>query len=92
MSVLGLMPPVHLEGRDQVDGALGKDDGFALSPAQHDGFGKLVTDLTQNRVYRKVPPRFLAVYRGSIRRYPARVDALLTRRKRSTSPVNAPSH
>ncbi|WP_152348335.1 patatin family protein [Brevibacterium sp. CFH 10365] len=78
----GLMPPVHLDGRVYVDGAMGEDGGIALSQAQREGFEKFVIILTQERSYRKAPQRFSAVYRGIFRRYPALADALLTRWKR----------
>lgn len=78
----GLMPPVHLDGRVYVDGAMGEDGGIALSQAQREGFEKFVIVLTQERSYSKVPQRFSAVYRSIFRRYPALAEALLTRWKR----------
>src|SRR5699024_2581141 len=74
-----LMPPVHLNGRVYVDGAMGADGGIALSQAQREGFERFVIVLTQERGYAKAPLRFPAFYRSWFRRYPALADALLTR-------------
>ena len=77
-----LMPPVHLDGRVYVDGAMGEDGGIALTQAQREGFEKFVIVLTQERAYEKEPQRFPAFYRNWFRQYPALADALLTRWKR----------
>lgn len=77
-----IMPPVAIDGRTYVDGALGADGGIALSAAQRAGFTKFVVVLTQPRAYRKEPQRFPAFYRTYFRRYPAVADALLSRWQR----------
>ncbi|WP_035280779.1 patatin-like phospholipase family protein [Brevibacterium album] len=77
-----LMPPVTIEGRTYVDGALGRDGGIALSQAQAEGCERFVVVLTQERAYEKAPPRFPAFFRAHFRRHPAVAEALLTRWRR----------
>lgn len=71
-----LMPPVLIDGRTYVDGALGPSGGIAIDVAQRDGFDKLFVVLTRERDYRKKPERFPAFYRRYFRSHPAVADAL----------------
>lgn len=74
-----LMPPIQINGRTYVDGALGPDGGIPLSTAENHGYQKFLVILTRERSYRKIPERFPRFYRTYFRRYPAVADALLTR-------------
>ena len=77
-----LMPPVRIDGRTYVDGALGPDGGIALSLAEDEGFERFVFVLTQERGYTKPKPRFPAFFRSYFRRHPAVAEALTTRWQR----------
>lgn len=77
-----IMPPVTIDERTYVDGALGADGGIALSRAQADGYEKFFVVLSQERAYRKAPQRFPWFYRQYFRRHPAIAEALLTRWQR----------
>lgn len=77
-----IMPPVVIDGRTYVDGALGRDGGIALSRAESDGYEKFFVVLTQERSYRKAPERFPSFYRQYFRRHPAVADALIDRWRR----------
>lgn len=77
-----LMPPVHAEGTVFVDGALGVDGGIPVTAAEQAGFDRMLVVLTRERSYVKRPERFPAFYRRALRRYPAVVEALLTRWRR----------
>ncbi len=74
-----LMPPVTIDGRLYVDGALGPTGGIALDAARADGFTKFLVVLTQRRDYVKKPLGADWVYRRSFRDHPAVVDALRAR-------------
>ncbi|WP_225733551.1 patatin family protein [Pseudoclavibacter sp. CFCC 13611] len=73
------MPPVHLDGRTYVDGALGPTGGIALDAARAAGFDKFVVVLSRPRDY--VKPRFRAgaAARLAFRRFPAVPAALAAR-------------
>ncbi|MFL0579011.1 patatin family protein [Dietzia sp. 179-F 9C3 NHS] len=74
------MPPVLIDGEYYVDGALGQDGGIPLSAARKEGYERFLVVLTQQRGYRKVPPRRLTpFYRSYFRRFPAVGEALLRR-------------
>jgi predicted patatin/cPLA2 family phospholipase len=77
-----LMPPVHLDGRTYVDGALGPDGGIPVSAAEEAGYGRFLAVLTRERDYVKGPERFPRFYQRYFRRHPAIAEALLTRWKR----------
>ncbi|WP_431521109.1 patatin-like phospholipase family protein [Citricoccus muralis] len=77
-----LMPPVQINDRTYVDGALGPDGGVPLSTALDHGYEKFLVILTREREYRKAPERFPHFYRTYFRRYPAVADALVTRWRR----------
>jgi predicted patatin/cPLA2 family phospholipase len=74
-----LMPPVHLDGRTYVDGALGPDGGIPVSAAEEAGYDRFLAVLTRERDYVKDPERFPRFYQRYFRRHPAIADALLTR-------------
>lgn len=77
-----LMPPVQLDGRTYVDGALGPDGGIPLSAAEDAGFEKFLVVLTRERGYVKDPERFPRFYLRHFRRHPAIAQALITRWQR----------
>src|SRR5699024_187671 len=77
-----VMPSVLLDGHVYVDGVMGEDGGIALSQAQREGFEKFVIVLPRQRVYKKEPQTFPAVYGAIFRKYPGRADALLARWRR----------
>lgn len=77
-----LMPPVQLDGRTYVDGALGPDGGIPLSAAEADGHDRFLAVLTRERDYVKSPERFPRFYQRYFRRHPAIAEALLTRWRR----------
>ena len=77
-----VMPPVTIDGRVYVDGALGPTGGIALDAARADGLDRFLVVLTQRRDYVKKPLGNAWVYRRHFRRYPAVVDALTKRHQR----------
>ncbi|MDI3329548.1 MAG: patatin family protein [Micrococcus sp.] len=77
-----LMPPVQLDGRTYVDGALGPDGGIPVSAAEEAGYDRFLAVLTRERDYVKTPERFPRFYQRYFRRHPAIAEALLTRWKR----------
>lgn len=77
-----VMPPVTIDGRTYVDGALGTSGGIPLDAAEADGYDKFVVVLTQERDYVKLPAGHAWYLRQHFRRYPAVVEALLTRHER----------
>lgn len=74
-----VMPPVEIDGRIYVDGALGHDGGVPISIAQDHGYDRFLIVLTREREYRKMPEKFPKFYRAYFRKYPAVADALITR-------------
>lgn len=74
-----VMPPVQLDGRVYVDGALGTDGGVPISIAEELGYERFLIVLTREAEYRKIPERFPKLYLTYFRKYPAVADALLTR-------------
>ncbi|QCU79332.1 patatin family protein [Citricoccus sp. SGAir0253] len=77
-----LMPPVRLDGRTYVDGALGPDGGIPLSVAEDAGHDRFLAVLTRDRGYVKAPQRFPGFYQRYFRRHPAIAEALVTRWRR----------
>lgn len=77
-----VMPPVTIDGRVLVDGALGPTGGIPLDAARADGFTKFLVVLTQRRDYVKGPLGNAWVYRRHFRSYPAVVEALRLRHER----------
>lgn len=77
-----VMPPVTIDGRVYVDGALGPAGGIALDAARADGFDRFLVVLTQRRDYVKRQLSTEWYYRRHFRRYPMVVDALRTRHLR----------
>lgn len=74
-----VMPPVTIDGRVYVDGALGSSAGIALEAARADGYEKFLVVLTQERSYRKSLQRGDWYLRRHFRRYPAIPQALAAR-------------
>jgi len=72
-----LSPPVVVEGTPCVDG--GVSDSIPIARAVRDGNRRDVVVLTRNAGYRKPPPRFRALSRVLLARYPA-VNAAMLRR------------
>lgn len=77
-----LMPPVRLDGRTYVDGALGPDGGVPLSAAEEAGYARFLVVLTREREYVKTRERFPRFYRQYFRRHPAVAEALVPRWQR----------
>lgn len=77
-----LMPPVTIDGRVYVDGALGPTGGIALDAARADGYDKFLVVLTQPRQFVKKPLTHLWALRRQFRAYPAVIDALRERHHR----------
>lgn len=77
-----VMPPVTIDGRVYVDGALGPTGGIALDAARADGFDRFLVVLTQRRTYEKRPLGNDWFYRRHFREYPAVADALRKRAAR----------
>ena len=77
-----LMPPVQVDGRTYVDGALGGAGGIALDRARSEGFTRHVIVLSQPRSYRKPPQRALPYIRRRYRHWPAVGRALADRHER----------
>jgi len=77
-----LMPPVRIDGRTYVDGALGPTGGIALDAARADGYQRFFVVLTQERGYRKRPSRVPWLFDAYFRRFPAAAEALSTRWRR----------
>lgn len=77
-----LMPPVELDGRTYVDGALGLTGGFALDAAKAAGYTKFFVVMTRPRDYVKPASRVPGFYRTTFRKYPAVIDAILKRPRR----------
>ncbi|GAA2041012.1 patatin-like phospholipase family protein [Yaniella flava] len=74
-----VMPPVEIDGRTYVDGALGTDGGVPISIAQQHGYQRYLVIMTRENEYRKQPEKFPKFYRAYFRKYPAVADALITR-------------
>jgi predicted patatin/cPLA2 family phospholipase len=72
-----LSPPVMVEGTPCVDG--GVSDSIPILRAVRDGSPRNVVVLTRNAGYRKPPPRFRALSRTLLARYPAVHSAMLRR-------------
>lgn len=74
-----VMPPVTIDGRVYVDGALGPTGGIPLDAARADGLSRFLVVLTQRRDYVKKPLGHGWYYQRHFRRFPAVADALRTR-------------
>ncbi|MDJ1370546.1 patatin family protein [Gulosibacter molinativorax] len=74
-----LMPPVELDGKTYVDGALGPTGGFALDAARAAGYTKFFVVMTRSREYIKPPQRVSGLYRRLFRKYPAVINGILHR-------------
>lgn len=74
-----LMPPVTIDGRTYVDGALGSGAGIALDAARADGFDRFLVVMTQERDYVKPEASGDWFFRRWFRRFPAVAEALASR-------------
>ncbi|MDR0285060.1 MAG: patatin family protein [Propionibacteriaceae bacterium] len=74
-----VMPPVMIDGRMYVDGALGAGGGIPLGVAQRDGFTKFFVVLTREREYVKEPYRHPRAWHAYYRKHPAIADGILGR-------------
>ncbi|MFV0430033.1 MAG: patatin family protein [Arachnia sp.] len=74
-----IMPPVEIDGRVYVDGALGPTGGIPIDAARADGYSKFLVVLTRERSFRKGPERGNLAVRGHFLRYPAVPKALAER-------------
>lgn len=74
-----VMPPVSIDGRVYVDGALGPSAGIPIDAARADGYERFVVVLTQERGFVKPPARGEWYLRRHFRRYPAVPEALAAR-------------
>lgn len=74
-----LMPPVDLNGKTYVDGALGPTGGFALDAAKAAGYTKFFVVMTRGREYIKPPAKISGMYRRLFRKYPAVINGILHR-------------
>ena len=74
-----MMPPVGIDGRVYVDGALGKGGGIPLTIAQRDGFTRFFVVLTRPRAYVKRPYKWTPLLRAAYRSYPAIADGVARR-------------
>lgn len=77
-----LMPKVNVNGELFLDGAFGIDGGVPLSTALEHGYEKLLVVMTREESYWKDKQRFEPVIRSWFPRYPAVIDAMLTRHER----------
>ena len=71
------MPITDFRGRRYLDGGI--DGGVALEAAKRDGFKKFFVILTRPKGYRKSPVKYSGIIKAYYRKYPAVVNALLTR-------------
>ena len=74
-----IMPPVTINQRVWVDGALGRGGGIPLAPAQADGFTKFFVVLTRPRTYVKPPYGAKPLINAFYHRYPAVVEGIMGR-------------
>lgn len=74
-----LMPPVSLDGKTYVDGALGPTGGFAIDAARAAGYTKFFVVMTRGRDYLKPPQTMSALYRRIFRKYPAVINGIMHR-------------
>lgn len=74
-----VMPPVEIDGKTWLDGALGPSGGIPLDAAEADGYEKFLVVLTQPRDFVKQPIRGARVARTWFRRFPAVPEAMLQR-------------
>jgi predicted patatin/cPLA2 family phospholipase len=77
-----LMPPVHIDGKTYVDGALGPTGGIPLDAARADGYRRFFVVLTQERTYAKRPSRAPWLFTTHFRKLPAAAEAVSTRWRR----------
>lgn len=77
-----VMPPVSLNGKTYVDGALGPTGGFALDAARAAGYKKFFVVMTRGRHYVKPPQSMSGVYRRIFRKYPAVINGIMHRAHR----------
>ena len=71
------MPPTFYDDRYYVDGGLG--GGIPLDIAKRDGMKKFFVVLTREKGYRKTPVKYRGALKAYYRKYPAVVEAMLSR-------------
>ncbi|MDR1237091.1 MAG: patatin family protein [Propionibacteriaceae bacterium] len=76
-----LMPPVEIDGRTYVDGALGPCGGFAIDAARAAGFTRFFVVMSREREYRKEPNKWPWLFRAWFRKFPAVAEAVNERWK-----------
>ena len=74
-----LMPPVTVDGRKYLDGALGPSGGIPLDAAEMAGYSRFFVVLTRERAYHKTAEAPAMVCRAWWRNHPAVRDALIGR-------------
>jgi len=74
-----VMPPVVIDGRLYVDGALGTGGGIPLSVAQRDGYTRFFAVLTRPRSYVKPPYKGQGLLKAYYRKYPAIAEGIARR-------------
>jgi len=74
-----MMPPVTIDGRMYVDGALGLGGGIPLPVAQRDGHTKFLVVMTRERSYVKPRYRSAALYKARFLNHPAIAEGILAR-------------
>ena len=79
-SIPALSHPVHLEGRELLDGGTADSIPFEWMLAQ--GYDRCVVVCTQDARYRKEPNSLMPLLRVVLRRYPRLVELLANRHER----------
>ncbi|MDR2929962.1 MAG: patatin family protein [Propionibacteriaceae bacterium] len=74
-----IMPPVTIDSRTYVDGAIGQGGGIPLSIAQADGFRRFFVVLTRDRHYIKPPTKADGFFRAYYRRHPSVAEGIADR-------------
>ncbi|MDR2974968.1 MAG: patatin family protein [Propionibacteriaceae bacterium] len=74
-----VMPPITIDGRTYVDGALGHGGGIPLAAAQETGFKRFFVVLTRPRDYIKPPSKHSHFFHAYYRKHPAVAEGILGR-------------
>ncbi|MDR1833999.1 MAG: patatin family protein [Propionibacteriaceae bacterium] len=77
-----VMPPVLIDGKTYVDGALGPTGGFAIDAAREAGYSRFFVVLTQERSYKKQPSKTPWLFDIWFRKFPAVAESLNDRWRR----------
>jgi len=78
-SIPMVMPPVTIDGRLFVDGALGAGGGIPLAVAQRDGYSKFFVVLTRERDYVKPPYKGGKLLSAYYRKHPGIARGIVSR-------------